>query len=208
MYVCKRIRSSRGSGDIWMISEIFPPRWYRICFNLLTLFNLYLQIGWWNACEYSLAEISNWRLINFIILLFFLYFIYYFIYYIILFVLIISFHLISDGCESDDDNEMLSFVMGLVDQLREGHKLFIHCWAGRGRTGIIVAILLGWFLLLLLFIIIIINYCYYYYYFLGMLYDIPAMEALQRTNLYFHHRYFLKTNLTQILIMIIYLFYL
>jgi len=71
---------------------------------------------------------------------------------------------IEDGGEASNDSELLAFVEGLVGRIKTGEKLYIHCWAGRGRTGIVVACLLG------------------------ILYSLPAGEALQRTNLYFHHR--------------------
>lgn len=48
-----------------------------------------------------------------------------------------------DGGIRDDDTEVLLFVEKLVRKLEKGHKLYIHCWAGRGRTGIIVGCLLG-----------------------------------------------------------------
>eukprot|EP00026_Physarum_polycephalum_P008723 Phypoly_transcript_08822.p1 GENE.Phypoly_transcript_08822~~Phypoly_transcript_08822.p1 ORF type:complete len:207 (-),score=21.86 Phypoly_transcript_08822:797-1417(-) len=71
---------------------------------------------------------------------------------------------IEDGFEAEDDNALFQFVLDLVTRIENGEKLFIHCWAGRGRTGIIVACLLG------------------------ILYSIPAAEALKRTNTYYNHR--------------------
>jgi len=72
---------------------------------------------------------------------------------------------IEDGGEADDDAQLLEFVKNLASHIEGGQqRLYIHCWAGRGRTGIVVAILLG------------------------ILYNIPAGEALKRTQLYFDQR--------------------
>jgi len=71
---------------------------------------------------------------------------------------------IVDGFSAPDDTKLLEFVKELISLIQKGEKLYIHCWAGRGRTGIIVACLLG------------------------VLYSIPAMEALQRTNMYYKQR--------------------
>jgi hypothetical protein len=63
---------------------------------------------------------------------------------------------IEDGCAADDDTSLLHFVHDLISRIECGEKIYIHCWAGRGRTGIIVACLLG------------------------IMYSIPAAEALCR----------------------------
>jgi len=72
---------------------------------------------------------------------------------------------IEDGCIASSDKAMFDFVMELVERITEnGEVLYIHCWAGRGRTGMIVACLLG------------------------IIYKISAYEALERTNAYFQQR--------------------
>jgi len=71
---------------------------------------------------------------------------------------------IEDGFTAPDDEKLLRFVEELIERIRDGEKLYIHCWAGRGRTGIVVGCLLG------------------------ILYSISAKEALERTNLYFNQR--------------------
>jgi len=73
---------------------------------------------------------------------------------------------IEDGGEAANDLELLNFINKLVDKLYQDQNelIYIHCWAGRGRTGIIAACLLG------------------------ILYNLKGMEALQRTNLYYKQR--------------------
>ena len=41
------------------------------------------------------------------------------------------------------DAEVLELCQRLVGLLREGHVLYVHCWGGHGRTGTVIAIVIG-----------------------------------------------------------------
>ena len=51
------------------------------------------------------------------------------------------------------------FVDDLIRRVRAGKRLYIHCWGGHGRTGTVVAIMLG------------------------RMYDVTTSQALERTQL-------------------------
>ncbi len=82
---------------------------------------------------------------------------------------------------AEDDQELLKFALDLIERIRTGEKIFIHCWAGRGRTGIVVAILLGIHPYLQMHDHLIA--CI-----IGILYGLPPNQALERTNTYFQQR--------------------
>uniref|UniRef100_A0A7S2WTD1 Tyrosine specific protein phosphatases domain-containing protein n=1 Tax=Mucochytrium quahogii TaxID=96639 RepID=A0A7S2WTD1_9STRA len=63
-------------------------------------------------------------------------------------------------CDVTSDQVVLRLAQSLCWRLIAGEVLYIHCWGGHGRTGTLVAIMLG------------------------MLYGIPKAEALKRTQLY------------------------
>ncbi len=48
-----------------------------------------------------------------------------------------------------DDKETIKFVKFIIDEklskLKEGDMIFIHCYGGKGRTGIITALILSWY---------------------------------------------------------------
>lgn len=64
--------------------------------------------------------------------------------------------ILDGGVGPDDVTEAL--VCDLIDDLKAGRVLYVHCWGGHGRTGIIVALLLA------------------------VLYGLPLTEALKRTQ--------------------------
>jgi protein-tyrosine phosphatase len=42
-----------------------------------------------------------------------------------------------------EDSAVISLVTNLQERLKNEENLYIHCWGGHGRTGTIVACLLG-----------------------------------------------------------------
>lgn len=64
------------------------------------------------------------------------------------------------------DLKLYEWIAALLDCINKGSKLYVHCWAGRGRTGIFVAILLG------------------------VLYQLNAEESMKRIQIYFDCRLF------------------
>jgi len=69
-------------------------------------------------------------------------------------------HLPINDCDTTDDDVVLRLAKGLCWRLVRGEVLYLHCWGGHGRTGTLVAVMLG------------------------MLYNISKAEALKRTQLY------------------------
>ncbi|EFA77283.1 hypothetical protein PPL_12494 [Heterostelium album PN500] len=49
---------------------------------------------------------------------------------------------IEDGGVAENLDELSDFIDLLIEKLKS-HRIYLHCWAGRGRTGIIAACLLG-----------------------------------------------------------------
>merc|ERR1719272_1615103 len=66
---------------------------------------------------------------------------------------------IMDGGAGADD-VMEALVCDLLDDLKKGRVLYVHCWGGHGRTGIVVCLLLA------------------------VLYGLPASEAFKRVQGY------------------------
>lgn len=64
---------------------------------------------------------------------------------------------IIDGGAADDD-VMEALVCDLLDDVRAGRVLYVHCWGGHGRTGIVVCLILA------------------------VLYGISAVEAFKRVQ--------------------------
>ena len=71
--------------------------------------------------------------------------------------LFVHFPIGDGGTRSNED--VLQFCIGLCDRICRGEVLYVHCWGGHGRTGTIVAILLG------------------------LLYDMTAAQALEYTQM-------------------------
>lgn len=66
---------------------------------------------------------------------------------------------IVDGSVADDDvTEAL--VLDLIEDIKAGRILYVHCWGGHGRAGVVVALLLA------------------------VLYGLPVNEALKRSQAY------------------------
>ena len=60
----------------------------------------------------------------------------------------------------DDVKELRGLVYSLAERVRAGEVLYVHCWGGKGRAGLVCACLLAY------------------------LYNIGAEEALVRTQVY------------------------
>jgi hypothetical protein len=63
-------------------------------------------------------------------------------------------------CNVTEDEVVETLVEALLVDIEEGRKLYVHCWGGHGRAGIIVCLLLA------------------------RLYNLPAKEALKRVQKY------------------------
>lgn len=74
----------------------------------------------------------------------------------------IHFPIIDGGISKD--NQVLNLLQTLVKLLKQGHVLYIHCFAGHGRAGTICACLLG------------------------LLYELPYKEILDRIQIYLDSR--------------------
>jgi protein-tyrosine phosphatase len=51
-------------------------------------------------------------------------------------------HLSIADCSITDDNETLAVAQKLVKDIQNGEVIYLHCWGGHGRTGIIVSLML------------------------------------------------------------------
>ena len=51
-------------------------------------------------------------------------------------------HLSIEDCSITDDDETLSVAQKLVKDIQNGEVIYLHCWGGHGRTGIIVSLIL------------------------------------------------------------------
>ncbi|KYQ88800.1 hypothetical protein DLAC_10597 [Tieghemostelium lacteum] len=71
---------------------------------------------------------------------------------------------IEDGCAANSLEELGEFIDLLLQKLQDNKNCFLHCHAGRGRTGIIAACLLG------------------------RLYQVSGLEALRRTQACYEQR--------------------
>ena len=45
-------------------------------------------------------------------------------------------------CDTVEDDSVLQLCRRLVEMVRAGHRLYVHCWGGHGRTGTVVCIML------------------------------------------------------------------
>lgn len=67
---------------------------------------------------------------------------------------------IVDGCAAQDDEVMEALLCDLLDDVKAGKVLYIHCLGGHGRTGIVVSLMLA------------------------VLYGLPVTEAFKRVQGY------------------------
>jgi len=67
---------------------------------------------------------------------------------------------IVDGCAAEEDDVLEALVCDLLDDIRGGRILYVHCWGGHGRAGIVVTLLLA------------------------VLYGLPVTEAFKRCQGY------------------------
>ena len=64
-----------------------------------------------------------------------------------------------------DEDKLLDYIPKLADTIRDNNEIvYVHCWGGHGRTGIVIALLLS------------------------VLYDLDSEEALRLTELYHSKR--------------------
>ena len=45
-------------------------------------------------------------------------------------------------CDITDDTRVLGLAKSLVEGIKNGETLYLHCWGGHGRTGTVVCIML------------------------------------------------------------------